>query len=254
MRFWTSDFHFGNPNILRYCNRRFRSVERMAEVFINKANMKAKNSTDTIIHVGDFSNYGNEKGTVGSKIKPQEYIDKFKAKVILVEGNHDGRNKVKSDFISCTIQLANSFRYVSVGHFPSNYPESKGQFLPGTLRLCGHVHGKNAWKWYWDAFNKVLNINVGIDHWKYDIVSDEDIINYANRIISKINQDNFGNNVKPELITTKHVKIWDKHFKNMPIFDKCGDLQKIEFNTQKQEKKGKTVNEKRFDICNKLSL
>lgn len=249
MRFWTSDFHFGNPNILKYCNRRFKSVERMTEVFINKANLKAKRSTDVIIHVGDFSNYGNEKGTAGLRLKPQEYIDKFKAKIILVEGNHDNKNKVKSDFISCTVRLGNSFRYVSVGHFPSNYPESNGQFLPGTLRLCGHVHGNNAWKWYWDTFNKVLNINVGIDHWKYNIVSDEDIINYTNKIISKINQDDFGKKINPENVNHNYVKVYDRHFRNMPIFDKCGDFQKMNSFTTKIEKKGKNTNEKCSNDC-----
>lgn len=237
MRYWTSDFHFSHPSIMKYCGRQFKTVERMAEVFIERANVRAKNKDDVIIHVGDFCCWGNERGIKGSKVKPQDYIDKFIATVILLEGNHDGNNKVKSHINCALVNLGNTYTNVSVGHYPSHYEEAAGTFNPGTLRLCGHVHGNKAWKWYWDSKNWVLNINVGIDHWKQGIVSDSEIINYANSIVRNLSGvKNFGISKRPTVIN-KFFRIFknenqskiQKHQTSfphsMPGTDRFGDLQ-----------------------------
>lgn len=237
MRYWTSDYHFSHPSIIKYCGRKFKNVERMTEVYIQRANMRAKNKDDVIIHVGDFCCWGNERGIKGSKIKAQDYIDKFNATVILLEGNHDSNNKVKSYIKTAFVNLGNAYTNVSVGHYPSHYEESANSFFPGTLRLCGHVHGNKAWKWYWDSKNRVLNINVGIDHWKQGIVSDNEIIVYANDIIRKLSNDmNYGMLKRNNLITKiinifrheknkKIQKYQDSFPQSMPREDRFGDLQ-----------------------------
>lgn len=239
MRFWTADFHFSHPSIIKYCNRPFKSAERMAEVIIQRANERAKNRDDVIIHVGDFCCWGNEKGIMGSKIKPIDYIDKFKATIVLLEGNHDSNNRVKSHIKSALINLGKTYTNVSVGHYPSYYREAFGTFNPGTLRICGHVHGHRAWKWYWDSKNQVLNINIGVDHWNYKIVSDCEIIKYANDIVRKLSSnENFGISKHNTLIdkiinlfrNEKQSKI-KKHQTSfpatMPGTDRFGDIQFI---------------------------
>lgn len=187
MKYFTSDYHFGHPSIIEYCGRKFRNIDRMTEVYIKDANQRASTKNDTIYHIGDFSCWGSEKGVEGSKVKANEYLKRFNANVILIEGNHDSGNRVKALMKSCTMDIG-KWKNVSLGHYPSNYKEAKGTFVPGTLRLCGHVHGYGAWRWCWDAKHQVLNINVGIDHWKH-IVSISEVLNYAEAIVCKLNRE-----------------------------------------------------------------
>ena len=60
--FFTSDTHFGHENIIKYCGRPFKDVEKMNERLIKNWNEVVKD-TDTIFHLGDFSfrGYGSFK-------------------------------------------------------------------------------------------------------------------------------------------------------------------------------------------------
>lgn len=177
-RFWTSDLHFQHCNIVKYCDRPFKSVERMDDVLIKNINSRAKND-DTLIHLGDFMCYGGEKGVPGEKKKENHYLDKINSSVILIKGNHDKNNRVNSVADLLITQLG-PYK-VSASHYPSPInPENKLH-----IHLCGHVH--NLWKHYYDKKNKILNINVGIDVWNYQIVSDQELITYIHKIKRELN-------------------------------------------------------------------
>ena len=207
--YFTSDYHFGNPNIVKYCNRPFKNAERMTDVLIKFANQRAKGyfeerivdavtadgetvkiktkvkvDSDVLIHVGDFACYGAERGISGSKKNPREYLSKFDAKVICLEGNHDHNNRVKNQARSMVMDIC-SFRDVTVGHYPTNYREAIGTFHSHHgrhlgLHICGHVH--KAWKHFYDKKHNILNINVGCDVWNYQVVSEQDIVEYVGKV------------------------------------------------------------------------
>ena len=50
--------------------------------------------------------------------------------------------------------------------------------------LCGHVHSK--WKHCLDVTSNVLNINVGVDVWKYNIVSEDALVRYVDSILTTL--------------------------------------------------------------------
>jgi hypothetical protein len=50
------------------------------------------------------------------------------------------------------------------------------------IHLCGHVH--EAWKWKLDLEKLVLNINVGVDQWKHQIVPEKKLIGYIMRLMA----------------------------------------------------------------------
>lgn len=173
-RFWTSDLHFQHGNMLKYCNRPFKSVDRMDEVLIKNINSRAHNKKDVVIHLGDFMCYGSERGNYFGKKKESFYLDQIIPRFINIEGNHDSNNGVLSIADEIITQVG-PYK-VSASHHPSMVnPKNK---LP--IHLCGHVHG--LWKYYFDKKNNILNINVGVDVWNYQLVSDNELINFISKI------------------------------------------------------------------------
>ena len=172
MDFFTSDWHLNDELILKVCKRNFKSAKRMTEVLIKQANMRAKDKTDTIIHVGDFIQRGLDRGTGvrEDQISARDALNQLAANVILLEGNHDDNNR-------CNTAGKILFRKVGkfdciVQHFPSINQEAYVLPVVGHssyvyVNVCGHVHDK--WAFKYDEENSVLNVNVGIDIYPYMI-------------------------------------------------------------------------------------
>ena len=169
MDFFTSDWHLNDELILKVCGRNFKSAKRMTEVLIKQANQRAKDKTDTIIHVGDFIQRGHDRGTGvrEDQISARDALNRLAANVLLLEGNHDDNNR-------CNTVGKVLFRKVGkfdciVQHSPSTVPEAFCFRNPGGLviNICGHVHDK--WAFKLDEHANVLNVNVGIDNYPYMI-------------------------------------------------------------------------------------
>lgn len=78
---FTSDFHLGHKNIIRYCNRLFDTVEEMNRTVIERLNILVK-TNDILYFLGDFCS--------GPKAKAVELRRKIRCKKIFaVPGNHD---------------------------------------------------------------------------------------------------------------------------------------------------------------------
>lgn len=186
MKFYTSDWHLNSPGIIKYANRPWKSAEHMNTGIIRNANQRAHNKTDVIFHVGDFCSRGYDRGLKSLDINPKDHVKAIKATLILLEGNHDCNNRVSPVISHCYTNLGRWYQNVSVGHYPSTNPLARGQFQPNSIRLCGHVH--NAWKYYYDELNNVLNINVGVDVWKQLIVPEQELIIYIQKLERKLNK------------------------------------------------------------------
>lgn len=189
VRFFTSDFHFGMTDILRFEGRPFSSIEKMNEAYLRSCNSRAKED-DTIIHLGDLASYKQDRGNVGLMQKPSELVKKLNATFVNVRGNHDLSNKVKSLCESLRLSLGKMYPDVSASHFPSYDSRAKDHFINGDIHLCGHVH--REWKHCLDLTHQVLNINVGVDVWNHRIVSEEELIIYIGEVLklpkSKLNK------------------------------------------------------------------
>lgn len=186
MKFYTSDWHLNSPGIIKYSKRPYKDAITMNSRIIKAANQRAHNKTDVIFHVGDFCSVGTDQGIKSLDINPKDHVKAIKANLILIEGNHDGTNRVAPVITHCYTDLGRWYLNVSVGHFPSNNELAKGQFQPNSIRLCGHVH--TAWKYFLDEPNNVLNINVGLDVWKQQIVPESELIVFIQQLERKLNR------------------------------------------------------------------
>lgn len=211
-RFFTADWHLNSEGTRTVVHRPFKTVEKMNERIISNANQRAKNRSDIIIHVGDFCQRGDDNHYIdksarsGSREKPERFIDSIIATFVNVEGNHDRHNDVRSTCRSMMTKIGN-FHDASVGHYPSWYDDARGTFVSHhgrkdwTIRICGHVHEK--WKHMFDFENMILNINVGVDVWGYQIVSESEILGYVGHIANDIDDT-----VKREMKKRKRYEKW----------------------------------------------
>ena len=195
--FFTSDLHLQSteaPGIIEWAHRPFKTVEKHDAALIRGINERCK-PDDLLIHVGDFMNYGKNRGNESGRSKPDFYLSQINCQVICLEGNHDPNNHVRC--IGRTLTTKVGRFVVSVGHYPSwddrferalicSYIHPNDLDSEFQIHLCGHVHDK--WKHQWDELSdkhkhKILNINVGVDVWKYRPVSKVELDAYIGKIL-----------------------------------------------------------------------
>ena len=190
--FFTSDLHFQStesPGIIDWAHRPFKSVEKHDAALIRGIQERVK-PDDLLIHVGDFMNYGKNRGRESGRAKPDEYVKRIGRQIVFLEGNHDPNNHVRCIGRTLTTKVG---RYiVSVGHYPSidhrfEYTGTPTYMKDGFrfhIHLCGHVH--DAWRYVWDTTHvqKFLNVNVGVDAWKYRPVSEAELDAYIGKVLA----------------------------------------------------------------------
>lgn len=183
MRYWFSaDYHMGHANIIRYCNRPFKSLEQMNDTIIRNHNARVK-PDDILIHVGDFcfrnSSYARGEGV---RTPAQEWESKLNGKIIHIKGNHDKNNGLKTIVQGVLVEFMR--HRVWCVHRPLHYNNEYD------INFVGHVH--NNWDiklkgdYIFDKNDKIMIlksdlINVGVDVNKFMPVSFEELIKKLNK-------------------------------------------------------------------------
>lgn len=202
-KFFTADAHFNHANIIKYTGRpqlkagdldqngswvskeiSCLRAKEMNDFYINNFNMRAK-ADDLIYCIGDFACYGSDRGVHGIRVKAEHYLKILNGNWILLTGNHDKRNRVKT---CCEFMIIKLGHYkVGLQHVPLYDETQRQRFSAAHIRycqseldfmLCGHVHEK----WLYKVLNNVLHINVGVDVWKHNLVKADEIIAFYERI------------------------------------------------------------------------
>ena len=148
--FFTSDTHFWHTNILKYCNRPFKSVEEMNETLILNWN-KTVPENGTVFHLGDFSFCG--------PTKTKEILNQLNGQIILVKGNHDYNSTLKLfDEVYPQLHINIENKSIYLNHFPfASFPDN-------CFQLFGHLHSNSG------IYSK-NQYDVGVDNNNYKPVS-----------------------------------------------------------------------------------
>lgn len=155
--FFTSDNHFYHTNIIKYCNRPFKTVEEMNLTMIHKWNERVKVG-DLVFHLGDFclkhapSESPDAPKDAFEIIRPQLNGD-----IILLNGNHDSRNGVKSIIESLIIDYGG--KRIFLTHDP-HY--AKEDFY---WNFTGHCHGNEGT--FRKLGKKSYIIDLSVDCWNF---------------------------------------------------------------------------------------
>lgn len=132
MIWFTADTHFNHKNIIKYCNRPYKTVEEMNEDIIKNWADNIKDE-DLVYHLGDFG-FGNLSNI----------LDKLTGKIYLVKGSHDKNTfqyKHKFAAISPLMEINVEKTSIILCHYAMRV-WSKSHY--NSWHLYGHSHGMLA--------------------------------------------------------------------------------------------------------------
>jgi calcineurin-like phosphoesterase family protein len=131
-RIWLiGDTHFGHANIIRYCNRPFKTVEEMDEALIANWNARV-NPGDSVLHVGDFA-----------WRDPEKYLERLNGNILVLIGNHDKPETPNMPFVRGPVEFTVGDPFAQrLEFFADHYPHRLWPGMESGVRhLFGHVHG-----------------------------------------------------------------------------------------------------------------
>jgi calcineurin-like phosphoesterase family protein len=136
---------------------------------IRKWNEKV-HKEDVVIHIGDLC-LSHSKEAPNTPNNPSPFLlEQLNGKIILVKGNHDTNNRVKSIIESMIIKVG-GYRI-----FVTHNPQYAKEQYP--INLCGHVHEKWQFKKLGD--NSVI-INMSVEQWDYSPMDINEIFKALSR-------------------------------------------------------------------------
>lgn len=167
---FTSDWHLGHSNIIKYCQRPFSSVDEMDDTIIENCNALVK-PTDTLYILGDFS-FRADKAA-------ENYRRRINCEhVHLIYGNHDERYFYKffetaKDYAKIYVQK----QKIILFHYPIAVWDSSHH---QSWHLFGHSHGTHT-EWREQVMPNSLSMDVGVDCNDYKPLSFERIRQVMNK-------------------------------------------------------------------------
>ena len=181
MIYFISDTHFNHSNIIKYCNRPFKSINEMNQTIINNWNKTVK-VDDEIYHLGDFA--------LGKKEEMYNTVSNLNGKKYLIRGNHDkwsisiyeelGFNVLKN----APIKLENDKLLLS------HKPVPDKQIPKGFINIHGHIHNKDLYecieKYEPNQYSIEKHINVSCDVINFKPISIDNLIVSFKKIESNI--------------------------------------------------------------------
>lgn len=136
--FFTSDLHFGHKNIIKFCNRPWKTTDEMDEALVENWN-SVVGDNDIVFDLGDFAFATNGRW--------KELIQRLNGKHYLILGNHDVTrwpgDKIMEMFERVEHQMIVKIdnRFVYLNHYPYLcYGGSWREASNSVWQLFGHVH------------------------------------------------------------------------------------------------------------------
>lgn len=155
MIYYTSDLHLCHENIIRLCNRPYKTIEEMNEDLINRWNKKVK-PNDVVYVLGDFFFKQQDSKYVSSVLK------RLNGEKILIKGNHDQFLKTLGNIyyyfkeVTDYKRIQDNGKQVILFHYPI---EEWDGYFRGSYHLYGHVHNSDNGT----VSVKKNRFNVGVD-------------------------------------------------------------------------------------------
>ena len=172
MIYYTADLHLGRANVIRHCDRPFKSVDEMDEALIQNWNSRV-HRLDTVYIVGDLF-FRNRRPC-------EECLAELKGRKHLITGNHDSSWMKQTDWpgffesVNSLLTMKDNGRLVTLCHYPlMTWPDSRRD----SYMVYGHIHNSTA-AGFWPLIRDnphMLNAGVDVNRF-FPVTLDELILN-----------------------------------------------------------------------------
>lgn len=169
--FFTADPHLGHANIIKHCDRPFRSNGRLDAKLMDQTIITNWNSVvgkhDVVYVLGDFCHWRG--------LGADNYLRRLNGAKVLIKGNHDGSDTLKAkgwQAIHTRYDLSIDGEMIVLDHYAKR---SWNRSFHGSWHLYGHTHGRligyrrsfdigmDAWNFFPVPFSKVREIMKGLN-------------------------------------------------------------------------------------------
>ena len=159
--YFSSDWHLGHKNVIKYDNRPFDTVESMNETIINNYN-NIVNDEDDFYFLGDFS--FDQKRT-------EEFLSRLKGNLHFIKGNHDYRDTIDlykqyGKYLGEQTMIKVKEHEIVLNHYTMAVWNKSHH---GSWHLYGHSHGN------FPENNTALRFDVGCMNFDYKPIEFEEV-------------------------------------------------------------------------------
>lgn len=146
MIFFVSDTHFDHTNIIKYCDRPFRTTDEMNDHMLKMWNLYV-GPDDTVYFLGDL--------TFGRGRRPHDYwLDQLNGSVVFIRGGHDTKDVMRN--VTCDVFNSLVINLPLLGdtlliHSPHDIVDWDGWIIHG------HVHNNRP---FLSVGNKSVNVSM----------------------------------------------------------------------------------------------
>lgn len=169
MKTWfSSDWHLGHANIIKYDKRPFRDTDHMNEVIIGNHNALVA-PDDYFYFLGDFA--------MGDRSRAEEWLKRVNGVKFFIKGNHDKKDMINlyKTYGTCLGELKEirvGEQRITLCHYAMKVWNKSHH---GSWHLYGHSHGSLP------DDPESMSFDVGVNNWEYAPLEFEDV----KRIMSK---------------------------------------------------------------------
>ena len=159
MIYFISDTHFHHSNIIKYCNRPFKDINKMNEAIISNWNSLITKD-DIVYHLGDFC--------LSNDDEIKNIFNRLNGNIILIRGNHDRKPVKFYENIGIKVLTHAPIILDEYKLMLSHVPLPDVKIKDGYINLHGHIHNKKISDDYPKNYsiNKHINVSVDVTNFK----------------------------------------------------------------------------------------
>lgn len=177
MRYFTSDQHFFDPDILTYCNRPYSGVEDMNEDMVRRFVARVSDASEVYV-LGDIFGSRQPASPLDSCKEIMERLGIMERPFHLVLGNHD--LMTEDEYLEVGFASVKRLDFITIGGKRVMLTHDPCMVQPaGTLAICGHIH--TLFSENWQPARETFTINVGVEMRNYAPVSEAEILELMER-------------------------------------------------------------------------